>query len=352
MLISQIETPALVVDLDILESNHKKMLQILEPLNMALRPHYKSHKCTALARLQVQNGAKGICCAKLSEAEDLILCGIEDVLIANQVTDPQKIARLAQLAACCHLSVCVDSLENIRQLDAACTAWGSTLHCLVEYDVGMKRCGVSTEEEVLTLSKAIMEAEHLSFMGIQAYAGNLAHEYDHEKRQEESLLVEEKVGKLLAFLRMEGIWAPEVSGCSTGTVEMRPKPTVYTEAQAGSYLFMDAAYNRVGAGFGNSLFMLTSVISASDDRVVCDAGVKSLGTDQGNPVFELFPEAQVEMSEEHCAAYCAHACKVGDKLRLIPGHCCTTVNLHDWLYLIRGGKVVDRIPVTSRGKCR
>lgn len=352
MLVTQIETPALVVDLDVLEKNHSTLLELLKPMNVALRPHYKSHKCTAIARWQMKNGAKGITCAKLSEAEDLVLAGIEDVLIANQIVEPQKIARLAQLAACCHLSVCVDSRENIRQLDAAAGQWGSTIHCLVEYEIGMRRCGVATEEEVLELSKAIMASDHLSFMGIQAYAGNLAHEYDTDARREGSLAVEEKVGKLLAYLRQNGIWAPEVSGCSTGTVEMRPEKTVYTEAQAGTYLFMDAAYEKVGAGFEHSLFMLSTVVSAAEGRVVCDAGVKSLGVDQGNPVLSKFPDAQVDMSEEHCTAYCTHAYNVGDKLTLIPGHCCTTINLHDYLYLTRNGKVVDRVPITSRGNCR
>ena len=168
MLVSQLETPALIVDLDVLEQNQRRMMELLRPLGVALRPHYKSHKCTVIAHMQIAGGAKGITCAKLSEAEDLIQSGIEDVLIANQVVEPAKVMRLGYLAGCCRLSVCVDTLENIRQLEAAAAAFGSTIHCLVEYDIGMRRCGVTTAEEALVLAKAILDAPHLSFMGIQA----------------------------------------------------------------------------------------------------------------------------------------------------------------------------------------
>lgn len=352
MLVSQLETPALIVDLDVLEQNQRRMMELLRPLGVALRPHYKSHKCTAIAHMQIAGGAKGITCAKLSEAEDLIQSGIEDVLIANQVVDPAKVMRLGYLAGCCRLSVCVDTLENIRQLEAAAAAFGSTIHCLVEYDIGMRRCGVTTAEEALALAKAILDAPHLSFMGIQAYAGQLSHEEDFGVRSGEAAKFEGQLRELLSFFRENGVEVAEVSGASTGTAELRQEGTVYTEVQAGTYLFMDGAYDRVGAGFEHSLFLLSTVVSATKGRVVCDAGLKTLGTDQGAPVFVDFPAASVNMSEEHCTAHCESHCKAGEKLMLIPGHCCTTVNLFDQLYLVRGGRVVDRVPVTSRGKSR
>ncbi len=352
MLVSQIETPALIVDLDVLERNQQRMAALLNGPGVALRPHYKSHKSTAIAHMQLLAGAKGITCAKLSEAEDLILAGVEDVLIANQVVEPAKVMRLGALAACCRLSVCVDSAANIQALEAAAAAHGSTLHCLVEYEIGMRRCGVKTEAEALALAEAVLAAPHLSFMGIQAYAGNIAHEEDAGARARETEIIEEKLRRLVAFVNAHGIVVPEVSGVSTGTAELRPRDTVYTEVQAGTYLFMDAAYARVGVGFEHSLFLLSQVVSREDGRVVVDAGLKTLGTDQGGPVFVDFPDTPVEMSEEHCTIYAANRCTVGDKLRLIPGHCCTTINLHDMLYLIRGAKVADRVPVTSRGKSR
>ena len=350
MRISQIETPALIVDLDVMEGNMARMKELLKPLGAALRPHYKSNKCTAIVKKQLAYGAKGITCAKLGEAEDLIRAGVEDVLIANQVVEPGKIARVAYLANCCRLAVCVDTEENILALSRAAQFAQSTIHCLVEYDIGMRRCGVTTKEAALALAKAILAAPNLSFMGIQAYAGNLAHEYDDAARTGGSDAVEEDLRALKAYFEENGVAIPEISGVSTGTVEKRREGTVYTEVQAGSYIFMDAAYRKVGAGFSHSLFMLASVVSADEDHLVVDAGMKSLGVDQGPPLLLEYQGAEVGTSEEHTTFRTPNSARVGDKLKLIPGHCCTTVNLSDMLYFVRGDKVVDCVPVTSRGK--
>lgn len=352
MLVNQLETPAVFVDLDALERNQERMMELARCVGAALRPHYKSHKCTAIAHMQIAMGAKGITCAKLSEAEDLIQSGIEDVLIANQVVEPAKVMRLGYLAGCCHLGVCVDTAENILALERAAAAFGSTIHCLVEYEMGMNRCGLTDPREILALAKLIEAQPHLSFEGVQAYAGQLSHEENGEKRAAESKRTEGNLREIVAFLESAGVKVKEISGESTGTVELREKGTVYTELQAGTYPFMDAAYRRVGVAFEHSLFVLATVISADENRIVTDAGLKSLGVDQGGPVFADYPDAPVEMSEEHSAVYVPNDCAVGQKLRLIPGHCCTTINLHDWIYLIRQGRVVDRVPVTSRGKSR
>ena len=171
-------------------------------------------------------------------------------------------------------------------------------------------------------------------------------------RTAESEKIEVRLHELAAYLRAEGVEVPEISGASTGSAELRGENTVYTEIQAGTYLLMDAAYDRMGVSFEHALFMVSTVVSADAGRLVCDAGVKSLGVDQGGPVLVGWPDEPAEMSEEHCAVYCAHDKKPGDKVLLIPGHCCTTINLFDHLYLVRGSRVVDRVPVTSRGKCR
>ena len=349
MLVCQIPTPALVVDMDALERNHQKMMAFVRQRGLRLRPHYKSHKSTWIAHYQMENGACGVTCAKVSEAEDLLLSGIEDVMVANQVTDPAKILKVAQLAALGKLSVCVDNLENLRQLAAAARFCGTTVGCWVEYDVGMGRCGVTTREQTLELIRAV-EAEGLTFAGIQAYGGHIAHEEDFQLREEKVAAIEARIKSLLAYLKENGVAVPQVGGVSTGTLINRKTDTAYTELQPGSYLFMDAAYGRVGANFEHSLFVLAGVVSADSNHVVTDAGIKTLAVDQGNPVFVDFPQGQVEVHEEHCFVRAENGLAIGEKLRLIPGHCCATINLHDWLYLIRGDKVVDRIPVTSRGK--
>ena len=354
MRVEQLETPALVLDLDRMEENIRAMRRLLSGTGIALRPHYKSHKCVELARRQIAEGAKGITCAKLGEAEDLAEAGIKDILIANQIVDPAKIARLAHLAKCCRMTVCVDDADNVRALSEAAVRAGATFHCLVEYDVGMRRCGARTQEEFLLLARAVEASEGLVFDGIQAYAGNLSHEEDRQARQREAEAVERKLRALITFLAEHGVAVREVSGVSTGTVEFKRQGGVYTEIQAGSYLFMDAAYARLSPGFQHALFVYATVVSTAGGRVVTDAGMKSCATDQGNPVYEAYPDAVVSMSEEHASfdADPEKPCRTGDRLRAMPGHGCTTVNLHDRIILARGGEVEGFLPVTSRGKSK
>ena len=184
MKISGLSTPALVLDVNILNENIAAMNDILKDTSLKLRPHYKSHKCAALAKMQIKNGAIGMTCAKLSEAEDLCDVGVEDILLANQVVDIAKIHRLADLANHCRLTVCVDNVENITALSVAAQNSGSTIHCLVEYDIGMQRCGVITKEEVLSLAKHILSCANLEFDGLQAYAGHISHVEDINTRKQ------------------------------------------------------------------------------------------------------------------------------------------------------------------------
>lgn len=353
MRIEQIETPALILDLDAMERNMDSMDTMLLGSGVRLRPHYKSNKCTSIAHMQMNRGAKGITCAKLSEAEDLVLAGIADVLIANQVTERSKISRLAYLAGCCTLSVCVDNAANIEDLQSAAAFEGTVIHCLVEYDIGMNRCGVFTKEEFATLAKQIMRCPNLSFKGIQAYAGHLAHEEDFVKRERESRKIEENLSSLKTYLEKQNIPVHDVSGVSTGTLEFHIKDTVYTELQPGSYLFSDASYHAVGIHFEQSLFVLSTVISRANSALIMDAGLKSVSVDQRQPYVMGYEGYEVEMSEEHCAIYGKGLLeKVGDRMLLIPSHCCTTVNLYDYIYFVRKGLVVDRVAITGRGHSR
>ena len=229
-----------------------------------------------------------------------------------------------------------------------------TLYVLVEYEVGMRRCGAETPEEFLALAKLIQRQEHLIFEGIQAYAGHLAHETDLGRRQREMDEIESAVRKLKEYVMVNGLPVREICGGSTGTVQCKPKDTVYTQLQTGSYLFMDCAYGALGLPFQNALFLLTTVVSVKPDRIITDGGVKSLGMDQGNPRFVGFsPDAELSMSEEHGAIFTNGAeWNIGDKIRYIPGHCCTTMNLADRLYVAEGDTVVDVWPVVSRGRAQ
>ena len=261
--------------------------------------------------------------------------------------------RLAALASRCRLSVCVDTAENVLQLERAAAALGSVIHCLVEYEVGMRRCGVETHDEVLALAQFIAQQPHLVFGGIQAYAGNMAHEPSLAVRCRETERIEGDLAALREKLVAAGLPPREIGGVSTGTVETKPANSVYTAMQCGSYIFMDRAYRDLELCFENALFLLTTVVSVKPDRIVTDGGVKSLGSDQGDPVFVGFEGLPINMSEEHGQVTApGHGLQVGDKLRYIPGHCCTTVNCHDRIYLVDGDRVVDIWPVTSRGKAQ
>ncbi len=350
MNINNIPTPALIVDKAIFDRNSKKMSELLSSSSLSLRPHYKSHKCAAIAHKQIEDGAIGMTCAKLDEAIDLCDSGIENILIANQITDRQKISRLAHLANACRLTVCVDDKSNVTELERAAALAGSTVYCLIEFEIGMQRCGVATKEEVAALAEYINTCSHLVYDGIQAYAGHLSHTVSESKRLEKTQANTAKIKELLAYLDEKDLHARVLSGGSTGTSLIKAEEGLYTELQAGSYLFMDSTYRTLGLPFENSLFILTTVVSANDDLIVVDAGVKSCGVDQGMPMPVGFTVSHIVDSEEHLQLHNPSVkLSVGDKIMLIPAHCCSTVNLHDRIYLTEGERVVDRLLVTARG---
>lgn len=356
MRLDRIETPALIVDGDILERNVQAMKSLLEGSSLKLRPHYKSHKCAALAKLQIEKGAIGMTCSKLSELEDLVDIGVEDILVANQIVDRKKIARLAQLAGDCRLTVCVDTYANIYDLSKAAVNAQNVIHCLIEYDIGMERCGVTDDELVLSLAEYITKHPNLEFDGLQAYAGHISHIVDREERLEKTKANYEKLRALIKKLNDKGFEVRTVSGGSTGTSAIKAMEGLYTELQAGSYLFMDSTYSQLtDLPFGNSMYVLSTVVSSREGLAVVDAGVKTCGVDQGMPKVALsgepaFKVEEIVASEEHFQLHNPSKPLIpGDRVMIYPGHCCSTVNLHDKIYLVRGNKVVDRLLITARG---
>ena len=349
---AEIETPALLLDEPAMLRNMRLAKAMAEAAGIKLRPHYKTHRCAYLAKLQMEWGACGITCAKVGEAEDLAEAGIKDILIANQVTTPKKIERAVKIAKISKLTLCVDNAQNVLDLEAAASRVGATLSVYVEFEIGMQRCGVQTAEQAFALAQVIRQQPHLRFRGIQAYAGNLAHEYDDAKRLRDSAVVEKTLLKLKEYLDSRGIPVMEISGMSTGTLPLRTDlKTVYTEAQAGSYLLMDDAYAKMGLGFENALFILSTVISVKEGAFYTDAGLKTCSVDQGKPVLLGHPDIFTKLSEEHISHRLeGHAYKINDSVRYIPGHCCTNVNLFDKIHMISGDEVLRVIPVTSRGR--
>lgn len=358
MKLSQLQTPSLVVDEAAFEENLKTMAALLAGSTARLRPHYKSHKCAAIAHRQIAAGAVGMTCAKLGEAEDLIDSGVTDVLIANQIVEPMKLRRAAELASLCKLTVCVDDADNARALSQAAVQAGATVHVLVEYEIGMERCGVADADAYVALAKLVDSLPGLHYAGVQAYAGHVSHMPSEQERLKETEKNEQAVRSLLEKLAQAGLAAQTISGGSTGTAAIKARHGLYTEIQAGSYLFLDSTYRALHLPFRNSLFLLATVVSKRGDLTILDAGVKSLGVDQDDPaLFTLdgreLHAGRIEANEEHLKLFGLDcALPIGEKVLVMPGHCCSTVNLHDRLYFFRGGEITDRAEITARGKSR
>ncbi|MBT6219272.1 MAG: DSD1 family PLP-dependent enzyme [Rhodospirillaceae bacterium] len=360
---ADIQTPCLVLDLDALERNITKMGQFAKDMGVRHRVHGKMHKSVDVALLQEKLGdACGICCQKVSEAEAFVRGGIMDVLVSNQVCDPAKIDRLAPLPKLgARAIVCVDDIDNTADLSAATQKHGTTIECLVEIDVGAGRCGVTTTEAALEIAKAIDGADGLKFTGIQAYQGAMQHLDSYDERKQKIDIAVDMVRDAINALKAVGLSCDIVGGGGTGSYCFEGTSNVFNELQCGSYAFMDADYgrildkggNRIDDGeWENSLFILTSVMShAKADKAICDAGLKAQSVDSGLPV--IFGRSDVEYikcSDEHgVISDPKGVLKVNDKLKLVPGHCDPTCNVHDWYVGVRGGIVECLWPVTARG---
>jgi len=364
MSVEEIQTPCLILDLDALERNVKKLGDYAQAHNMRHRAHGKMHKSVDVLLLQQElGGAIGVCCQKVSEAEVFVRGGIKDVLVSNQVREPAKIDRLARLPLLgARIIVCVDDLANIAELSAAAIKHGTTIDCFVEIDCGAGRCGVTSPKEVVALAQAINGAQGLSFAGIQAYQGAMQHIEKFEDRRAKLDLAIVQVKEAVEALKGVGLEPQLVSGGGTGSYYFESNSGVYNELQCGSYAFLDADYGRIKDEAGNridhgewenALFILTTVMShAKSDKAVCDAGLKSQSVDSGLPfVYGRDDIKYIKATDEHGVIDDPNGVvKINEKLRLVPGHCDPTCNLHDWYVGVRNGKVETLWPVSARGK--
>ena len=361
---ADIATPCLVLDLDALERNIKKMGDYAKSHGMRHRVHGKMHKSVDVALLQEKlGGSCGVCCQKVSEAEVFARGGIKDVLVSNQVRQPEKIDRLARLPKLGARTICcVDDIDNVSDLSAAATKHGTQIECLVEIDCGAGRCGVTTTPAVVEIAKAIDSAPGLKFSGIQAYQGAMQHMDSYEDRKGKTDIAIAMVRDAVDALKAEGLECDVVGGGGTGSYYFESGSGVFNELQCGSYAFMDADYGRILDKDGNridenewenALFILTSVMShAKADKAIVDAGLKAQSVDSGLPViFGRKGVEYVKCSDEHgVVADPDGVLKVNDKLKLVPGHCDPTCNVHDWYVGVRNGKVETLWPVSARGK--
>jgi 3-hydroxy-D-aspartate aldolase len=362
--IDEIDTPALIVDLDTFEHNLERMAVFARSAGVRLRPHAKTHKCPTIAQMQIAAGAVGQCCQKVGEAEALVGGGVRDVLVTNEIVDPHKLRRLAALAKDATIALCFDAVGPVDAASCAASEAGVELGGLVEIEVGMQRCGIAAGQPAADLARRIADAPGLRFRGLQAYHGAAQHMPTLAERERAIAGAADAVRSTIAALQESGLTCELVSGAGTGTYRIEGSSGVWNELQAGSYLFMDTDYARIGdkngghyTDFAHSLFVLATVMSLpTADRAVVDAGLKSYSAEKGPPWVHGRDDIQVTgVSDEHGRLQlgpAAQRLRIGDKVMLIPGHCDPTINLHDWYVAVRRSRVEALWPITARGASR
>jgi len=361
--ISDLPTPALLIDLDIFERNLQALAGYMKGRPVTFRPHGKAHKSPVIGKLQLASGAKGLCAAKLGEADVLVRGGIADVLITAEVVGRLKIERLmALLAITPDVKAVVDNEQNVVDLSTAALAARRKLKVAIDCNVGQNRTGLGTPEEVVALAQVIARQKGLELVGLQGYGGNNQHVKGFANRRAREVQSNERVVAARQALEKAGFTVQMVSVGGTGSYNIDADFPGVTEIQPGSYVFMDTNYNKIGgrdtaefSEFGNSLSVLTTVISrATAGRAVVDAGGKSLSTDEATPEpMELTGATYGVSGDEYGSLRLqdpSRELKVGDQVRILPGHCDTTVNLHNVYFAVRKGVVEHVWPIEGRGR--
>ena len=374
--VAAIDTPALVVDLDAMQRNLGRMAEFARKHGILWRPHAKMHKSSAIAKLQLQAGAAGVCVRKTSEAEAMVAGGVFNVYISNEVVAPGKLARVAELAHRVmgeggQLAIAVDSAEGVRRLASAMNARRragemAVIDVFVEIDVGQGRCGVRPGRSAAELVHEIRRHPALHFAGLQAYHGKAQHLRSPQARHEAIATVVQDVLFTRKLIEAEGVPVELVTGAGTGSMVCEAASGVYGELQAGSFLFMDADYaanerDPAQPQFEHVLFVKSQVMSSGLLHAVCDAGHKSHAIDSGLPrVLTLEPTGELEYGnggDEHGILRPVNGNqrvpRLDETVWLIPGHCDPTVNLHNHLVGVSGGlekgRVEKIIRVDARG---
>ncbi len=359
----RLTTPALLLDLDRFERNLATMATMAGKAGLALRPHAKTHKCSAIARRQIAAGAVGVCCATVREAATMVRAGIKGVHVSSPVVGARKVERLAMLARDAEgLSVVVDGPDNAGEVAAAVRAAGAAIDAVVDFDIGLGRTGAHTIEDAVALARAVAAAPGLRFAGVQGYSGRVQHIEAYLERQRVYAPQLDRLAALVAALRDAGLPPGLVTGGGTGTFSIDRAHGVLTEHQAGSYCVMDVEYGRVQiladrmSPFETALTLMASVVSANaPGYVTIDAGFKCFATETVPPEFCAGspPGALYDwFGDEHGKLVFANAndhLPLGAAVELVTPHCDPTINLHNFLHCVRGDDLIDIWPVDARG---
>ncbi|KAL4869594.1 hypothetical protein BDV12DRAFT_167658 [Aspergillus spectabilis] len=353
-----LDTPSMIVDLDLMEANMKKLFSSILPTGRNIRPHLKTTKSAILAHKLVAAGAKGCCVAKVSEAEAITAAGFDDILITCEIVGKAKVARLVELfRKHKDIRIVVDSEVGASAINDALAQSGikEPIAALVDLDVGLHRTGVAAGGPALALARHISTLPHLHLIGVQGYEGHLQHLHDRKDRKTQCLESMKTLTDTANELRNAGFNIEVVTTGGTGTAEFCATVPGVTELQPGSFIFMDTDYrNAVGTFYSNSLTILSTVISRQGERrVTIDAGLKSLTTDSGLAECKDAKYKHENLGDEHGSLSWeegAPTLSVGDRVEMIPSHIDPTINLHDFYYAHRKGVIEEIWAVDSRGK--
>jgi len=358
--IREVDTPALILDLDKFEANLKRMSEFAARARVRVRSHAKTHKCAEIARRQIDVLGAGVCCQKLGEAEAMLAGDITDILITNQVVGERKMKRLARLArayAPARLGVCVDNVDVARQLAAVCQAEEARLEVYVEVDLGQNCTGVQTPEQAVELGRVLVSSPTLAFTGLHAYNALAQHRRGAPERREAVDRAAVRVSVIRDALLAAHLPCDVVCGGGTGSFLYDAASGVFNEVHAGSFSLMDVNYARneqdpAGPSFEFAMFVLTCVMSVGEERATLDAGLKAFSTDSGPPRPTFGGWRVRGVTDEHTVLMRSEdgvPIKLGDKALMIPGRCDLTVNLHDWIVAVRNNVVEAVWPVDARG---
>ena len=349
---AELDTPALLLDMEAVEANIARMARWFSDKPCKLRPHAKTHKLPLIARKQIDAGAIGITCAKLSEAEAFLREGIRDVLVANEIVGERKIERLLEVAPLGNLIICVDDAANARAIAAAATGVGLVIRVLLEVDVGLGRCGVKPGKPALEMARALRGFRGIELAGIMGYEGGCFIK-DPAEKTERSASSYRALIETRDALTGAGIPVHIVTAGGSNTYMSAGAWPGITDLQVGSYVTMDLYNREYGLDFAQALRVLATVVSRPEPaRAIIDAGMKTISTDHGLPQATMEGVTVSRLDEEHgrlALTGPAQALAVGDTVELIPAHGCTTIPLHEQYVLMRSGRVEGVAPIVGRG---
>lgn len=348
MVLSELETPALIVDRAALVANIAAADRLLRGTGKRLRPHVKTHRTPAIALLQQTAEARGVTCATVGEAEAMAEAGITDILIANEIVSAAKIERVVSLATRAAMAVAGDAAEPVLALSAAAAHAGVVVSVLVDLDVGLGRCGVRSAQQALELARVVRDAPGLRFAGLMGYEGRLRHAAADRARRVTGAFA--SLADARRLIESAGLEVPVVSGAGTSTLLEALEETGVIEIQAGTYALMEHDLDELGLPFRCAVALRSTVISRAGSRVVVDVGRKTAGCEYALPA-PTDGGVAVSVSEEHTVLeYPGAGPALGATVSLIPSNVRTTFNLHDVAWLVHGDDIVERLDVTARGR--